>query len=257
MKFFSRLTNLLRGTLSHWLGGRERRNPAAVYESAIQQRLDQYGKLREAAAGVLYMRGKISGEVELKSAALRALNRQIDIAVDRDEDDVALALIQRRTGISADLERLNRELAELNPEAEAAKKNLIDFQSDVARLRDEKIRVMARLANAQARLRLQETIKGLAPDADVQALEEVRAYVERLTAEVQVSREVADGELAQRLDDIREAESEAAARAELEEIRRVRRRSLVPVTLGDQVAAEAPASRANGNAAGATSAGAA
>jgi phage shock protein A len=253
MKFLARLTNLLRGGLSHWMGGRERRNPAAVYEAAIAQRLGQYGKLREAAAGVLYMRGKIAAEVELKSSALRALNRQIDVAVDRDEDDVALALIQRRTGISADLERLTRELTELNAEAEAAKKNLINFQSDVARLRDEKVRVMAKLANAQARLRLQETIKGLAPDADVQALEEVRAYVERLTAEVQVSREVTDAELAQRLDDIREAESEAAARAELEEIRRVRRRSLVPVTLDDKVAASAP-SGTNGNAASAASA---
>ena len=50
MGFFARITNLFRGGLSHWLGRRERRNPGAVYEAAIQQRLIHYTKLREAAA---------------------------------------------------------------------------------------------------------------------------------------------------------------------------------------------------------------
>ncbi len=239
MRFFSRLSNLIGGALSHWMGRRERRNPAAVYEAAIQGRLDQYAKLREAAAGVLYMRGKLSGELELKSAALRSLNRQLTVAVDRDEDDVALALIAQRQLISTEVDRLTKELTALNEEAETAKKNLIAFQSDVARLREEKVHAMARLANAKARLRLQETIKGLTPDADIQALEEVRAHIDRLAAEVQVSREVGDADLAERIEKIREVEADHAARAELDELKRVRKRSLVPVELPEKVAAAA------------------
>jgi phage shock protein A len=237
MAFFSRLANLIRGSLRHWIGRRERRNPAAVYEAAIQARLEQYARLREAAAGVLYMRGKLSKEVELKSQALRSLNRQIDVAVERDEDDVAVVLIAQRQALSGEVERVSKELADLNLEAETAKKNLIAFQSDVARLREEKIHAMARLANAKARLQLQETIKGLTPDADIQALEEVRAHIERLSAEVQVSREVADAELAQRIEKVREAEADAAARAELEELKRVKKRSLVRVDIPEPAAA--------------------
>ncbi|MBM4268454.1 MAG: hypothetical protein FJ144_17890 [Deltaproteobacteria bacterium] len=237
MHFLSRLANLVRGSLRHWIGRRERRNPAAVYEAAIQARLEQYGKLREAAAGVLYMRGKLAGEVELKSQALRSLNRQLDIAVERDEDDVAVVLISQRQALSAEVDRISKELASLNSEAETAKKNLVNFQSDVARLREEKIHAMARLANARARLRLQETIKGLTPDADIQALEEVRAHIERLSAEVHVTREVADAELAQRIEKVREAEADAAARAELDELKRVKKRSLVRVDIPEPVAA--------------------
>ena len=55
-----------------------------------------------------------------------------------------------------------------------AKKNLITFQDDIARLQDEKVRILARLANAKARLRLQETLGGLSPEADIRALDSVR-----------------------------------------------------------------------------------
>lgn len=239
MGFVSRLVNLVRGTLASWMGGREQKNPAAVYEAAIQQRLAQYVTLREAAAGVLYMRSKLAREVELKSAALKSLNRELDYAVDHDLDDVALALIGRREMLSAEVKRVTEELAELNREAEAAKKNLIAFQGEVARLRDEKARTLARLANAKARLRLQETIKGLSPDADIQALEEVRAHVERLVAEAQVSREVNDAELEKKLEAIRETEATTAARAQLEELKRARKRSLVPLHLNESAPVQA------------------
>lgn len=235
MAFVSRLYSLVRGGLSNWLGGRERKNPAAVYEAAINERLEQYVKLRQAAAGVLYMRGKLAREVEMKTAALKGLTRELEYAVDHDQDDVAMALIGRRDVLSAEVARVTEELAELNREAEAAKKNLVAFQGEVARLREEKVRMLAKLANAKARLRLQETIKGISPDADIRALEEVRAHVERLVAEAQVSREVNDAELEKKLEGIREAEASNAARAQLDELKRVRRRSLVPLDLGEKV----------------------
>ena len=232
MKFFERVVNLVRGTMAHWIGRRELKNPGAVYESAIRGRLEQYGQLRGAAAGVIYMRGKLAKEFEAKSQDLRIVERQLEIAVERERDEVAIALITRREGLRGDVERLSKELADLTAEAEIAKSNLISFQQEVARLRDEKHRTLARLANAKARLRLQETIKGLVPDADIQALEEVRSHVERLVAEVQVSREVGDADLSNKLDSIREAEASASARAQLEELKRAwRARALVPVNL--------------------------
>ena len=91
--------------------------------------------------------------------------------------------------------------------------------------------MVARLANAQARLRLQETLAGLTPDADVRALEEVREHVDRLAAEARVSRELGDSELERRLGLIREAEAESSARAQLEELKRTRNERLVPIVL--------------------------
>ena len=99
--------------------------------------------------------------------------------------------------------------------------------------------MLAQLANAKARLRLQETLKGISPDADIRALEEVREHVERLVAEAQVSREVNDVELEKKLEGIREAEASNSARAQLDELKRVRKRSLVPLDLKEKAFASA------------------
>jgi phage shock protein A len=237
MRFFARMQNLIRGVLGQWLGRREQRNPEAVYEAAIQERLEQYGRLRQAAAGVLYARTKLSKEMQLKSAELARVDRQLDIAVDHDDDAAALALISRRDGLRAEVERLTGELGELTGEAETAKKNLVAFQQEIARLREEKVRMIARLANAQARLRLQETLNGLSTDADIRALEGVRDHINQLVAEVQVARDTSDTDLERRLGKIREAEADAAARAQLDELKRSRKRKLLPLVLPHPAAA--------------------
>lgn len=237
MRVVARVLNLLRGLATRWIGRRERRHPEAVYAAAIEARLDQYAKLRQAAAGVLYMRSKLARELERESGELTHITRQLEVAVEQDDDEAALALITRRDTLVAEAGRLETELGELTREAEAAKENLIAFQKDIVRLREERTRMLARLANAHARLRLQETLAGLTPDADVRALEEVRDHVGRLAAEARVSRELGDTELARRLGQIREAESESAARAQLEELKRVRQERLAPIALPQAVPA--------------------
>jgi phage shock protein A len=223
MAFFGRIRNLVRGLLAQWIGRHEHRNPGAVYEAAIQGRLEQYARLRAAAAGVLYMRTKLARQLEAASAELKRVQAQLDIALERDDDAVALVLIERRDGLNAELARVTAELADLDKEAEVAKKNLGTFHGEIARLRDEKTRMLARLANARARLRLHETLSGLSEEPDVRALDSVREHVNRLLAEVELAREGGDGDLERRLSSIREAEAAAAARAQLDELKRARR----------------------------------
>jgi len=231
MSIVSRLSNLARGVLSQWIGRREHRNPAAVYQAAIDERITQYDALRRAAAGVIYLRGKLARELSTASQQLAGLEVRLEVAVDRDDDTTALNLIRRRDGLRSEVERLTAELGELTNEAEAAKKNLIAFQEDIARLRDEKVRMLARLANAKARTRLQQTLNGFSTDADLRALEAVREHVERQVTEVQLGRDLADSDLEHRLGAIRDAEASAAARAQLDELKRSRRRHLLPVVL--------------------------
>jgi len=238
MHFFARLTNLVRGLAARWIRRREHRHPEAVYEAAIAERVTQYGKLRAAVAGVLYVRSKLTRELARHSDDLALVRRQLDVAVDRNDDPAALALIGRRDVVAAEVNRLTAEVTELSREAEAAKQNLVTFQDEIARLRDERVRMLARLANAKERLKFQETLAALSPDADIRALEEVRDHINQLVAETQLSREVGDSELERRLGRIREAEAESAARAQLEELTRARRAGeLVPIVLPEAVPA--------------------
>jgi phage shock protein A len=231
MRFFARVSNLVRGMFAGWLGEREHNNPGAVYEAAIQERVAQYAQLRTAAAGVIYMRGKLERELGARSEELARVRRELDVAVDSNDDVAALALIGRRDALDADVSRLGTDLAELTREADAAKRNLVAFQQQIERLREERTRMLARLANAKARLRLHETLSGLSPEADIQALEEVRDHVNRLVTEATLVREGADPALEKRLGTIRDAEAERGARAQLDELKRARKTNLVPMVM--------------------------
>jgi len=226
MHVVARLSNLFRGAFAHWVRQREHRHPDAVYEAAIGERVVQYEKLRHAAAGILYMRSKLGKQLAAESAELARVGRQLDVA--------AVALIGRRDALAAEVDRLTADLTELTREAEGAKDNLVSFHTEILRLREERVRMLARLANAKARLRFQATLNGLSTDADIRALDEVRDHINRLVAETQVSRELGDSELERRLGRIREVEAEHAARAQLEELKRVRDQRLA---LPDQHAA--------------------
>ena len=231
MGFIARLSNLVRGALARWMGEREHRNPGAVYEAAIQERVTQYATLRDAAAGVIYMRHKLERELGGRTEELARVQRELAIAVERDDDGAALVLITRRDTLDAEVKRLSGELGDLTREADTAKRNLVTFQEEIHRLRDERTRMLARLANAKARLRLHDTLSGLSPEADIQALEEVRDHVNRLVTAATLVREGADPALEQRLGVIRDAEAERAARAQLDELKRARRASLVPMVV--------------------------
>jgi len=237
--FFRRLFSLIGGKLSRWLKARESRDPEAVYEAAIEERIHRYDSLKRAAAGVIYMRNKIARELKEKSTEITEVVAQTDQAVDMGEDQCALILIQRREVLEQDCSRLRDDLKDLTAEAEEAKKNLMAFNGEIEKLKVEKVRMMARLKNAQARLRIQRALDRLSSDEDVRALEEVREYIQRTLAAAGVERELQDASLDDKLEKIRIFQAQAKAQAELDEIKRRRRPPLAPLELFQRAADDA------------------
>jgi phage shock protein A len=219
--FFARFRALIRGTFGVWVRDRERQNPQAVYEQAIQERTRQYRDLKQAVAGILYMRNKIQADLAERRAEVTQLREDTQRCVERGEDDLALALIGQRQAIDEEIARSEEELKAVSHEASEAKTNLVSFREEIRSLEREKVRILATLANARARRRIQEAFEGLSVDADMRALESVRDYVARMSTEGRLTQELEeDGDLRRRVKEIRsEAETEAQ-RAELAELKR-------------------------------------
>jgi phage shock protein A len=224
-----RFFNLVGGKCRRWIRAREAHDPESVYESAISARVRRYQQLKSAAAGVIYLRSKLESELKQKAAELHEVDEQISQAADMDEDQCALLLIQRKQTVAADCQRLRGELGELTREAEEAKKNLIGFKGEIDQLKAEKVRMIARLKNAQSRVRIQQALEQLSSDHDVRALEDVRESIQRTLAEAGVNRELAGSELDEKLEQIRRNNADAKARAELAEIKRRRRMPALPL----------------------------
>ncbi len=80
-----------------------------MYERAIAERTRQYGELKRAVAGVLYMRNKLEGEIRERRVEIARTQGDICRAVKRGDDEAALELISHKDGFVEDLERAERE----------------------------------------------------------------------------------------------------------------------------------------------------
>jgi phage shock protein A len=235
-----RFTNLIRALFAGWIRDTERQNPKAVYEQAIDERTRQYRDLKEAVAGILYMRNKLEAEITERRAEIARLHDDVRRSVRGDQDDLSLALIARKQALMDELERAERELDGVRSEAEEAKANLVRFREEIRGLVREKSRALATFANAQARRRVQEALDGLSVDAEMRALESVREHIARLSTEGALERELGDATARTRLRAIRDEVREEAARRELAELKR----QLLPESASRQTPDEKPASPA-------------
>ncbi|HTW88092.1 MAG TPA: PspA/IM30 family protein [Candidatus Binataceae bacterium] len=226
-RFFS----LIGGKLRRWVKAQEARDPDAVYEAAINQRVKRYQQLKSGAAAVIYMRNKLTGELAAKRATIDELSEQTAQAADLNEDQCALIMIRRRHELEADCARLREELAEVSREAEEAKGNLISSKDEIEKLKVEKIKMLARLKNAQARIRIQSTLNQPSFEEDLRALEEMRDLIGQTLAQAGVNHELGNSELDAKLADLGRRNVEAKAAAELDELKRKRRPPLVPMDL--------------------------
>ncbi len=226
---FARFRNLLSGMFSLWVRESEIQNPRAVYEQAIHEKTKQYHQLKEAVAGILYMRNKLQAEITERRAEIARLHDDVRRAVRRGHDDVSVTLISQKQGLMEELERAERELDTVKGEAEEAKANLVRFREEIRGLVREKSRILATLANAHARRRIQQALEGLSVDAEMRAPESVREHVARISTEGPLERELAGEVVAPtRLRAIRDEAREDAARKELAELKQQLLPSQVP-----------------------------
>jgi phage shock protein A len=217
--FIGRLRDLVNGIFAVWIRDREAQSPDAVYERVIGERVRQYAELKRAVAGILYMRNKIEGEIRDRRAELARLHGDIARAVEKNDDEVAVVLITQKDGLLQDLERSEKELDEVSAECEGAKANLVKFRAEIRNLEREKVRMLAALANARARKRIQEAFEGLSTEGEMRALDSVRGEIERMKAESRIDTDMDSG-LEKRVRAIRDEAKLEAARRELEELKR-------------------------------------
>lgn len=220
MGFFDRLANVWKGFISLWISDVENKNPDAVYESAIEERIKKHRELKKAVSGIVYLRNKLQAEKEQKTTELEQVQLQIPVAVQEGEDEAALVLIQRKDELEAALTTIQTDLEKISAQAEDAKSGLLAFQSEIEKLKREKTEMLAKKANADARIQIQETLDGLSTDADIKALENVRESIHKRTAEADVGGEIKGDSLDAKLAKIKSKTANAAAKAQLEEMKK-------------------------------------
>ena len=218
---FARMRSLFRGLFGSWVRDQEQQKPEVIYEQAIAERVRQYRELKDAVAGILYMRNKLENEIGERRAEIARLHDDVRRAVRRGEEETSLSLIAHKQALFEDLERAEQELDQVRGQAEEAKTNLVRFREEIRSLVREKGRMLATLANARARRRLQAAIEGLSVDAEMDALENVRDHISRMVMQSEVNQELGEEGDAFRtkLRGFRDEARRESARSELESLK--------------------------------------
>jgi phage shock protein A len=92
-------------------------------------------------------------------------------------------------------------------------------QGEIKKLKAEKDNMLAKMASAQARLRIQEQLDGLSVDAEVKALEGVREHIKNTIAQANLSNELKSSDLDERLKQLRQQSGDVTAKQQLAELK--------------------------------------
>jgi phage shock protein A len=217
--FFSRLANLWKGFLSLWISDVEKKHPEIAYENAINSMIEKYTQLKKATASIIRRREEIEQRLSEKSKELTQIDADLLTAVETNQSDLGMVLIQKQKSLNEEVTGLKGDLGQAQKDAEEAKASLMQVQGEIKKLKAEKDQMLAKMASAQARLRIQEQLEGLSVDAEVKALENVREHIKTTVAQANLNKELGDTDLDGRLKALRSQTGDVTAKSEWERLR--------------------------------------
>ena len=219
MGFFSRVGNLWKGFLSLWIADIEKDHPEIAYENAINSMIEKYAKLKSATAAIIRRRDDLDERYKKATAEMAQTEAELGTAVETNQDDLAVVLIQKKNGLAAEISELKTDMETARADADSAKSSLLSVQSEIGKLKAERDTMLAKMQSAQARMRIQESLSGLSVDDEVKALDNVRNHIKNTIAEANLTKELSDSSLDSRLATLRNQTGDVMAKKELAELK--------------------------------------
>jgi phage shock protein A len=219
MGAFSRLANLWRGFVSLWIADVEKEHPEIAYENAINSMVGKYAKLKSATAAIIRRREDLDERYKKATADLAQTEAELNVAVETNQDDLAVMLIQKKNDLTAAIADMKGEMETARTDADSAKSSLLTVQNEIRKLKAEREIMLAKMLSAQARLKIQEQLDGLSVDDEVRALDTVRNHIKNQIAEANLGKELADSSLDSRLASLKNQAGDVQARSELAAIK--------------------------------------
>jgi phage shock protein A len=217
--FWGRLSNLWRGFVSIWISDVEKKHPEIAYENAINSMIEKYSQLKKATAGIIRRREEIDAKLSEKTRELAQVDADLQTAVETNQGDLGMVLIQKQKALTEEVAGLRLEMDQAKNDADSAKASLVQVQADIKKLKAEKDTMLAKMASAQARVRIQEQLEGLSVDNEVKALENVREHIKTTIAQANLNQELGQNDLDTRLKALRAQTGDVTAKSEWERLR--------------------------------------
>ncbi len=217
--FFTRVSNLWKGFVSLWISDIEKEHPEIAYENAINGMIEKYSRLKKATAAIIRRREEVSERLGTVTKELAQVTADLNVAIETNQDDLSVVLIQKKNTLEKESADLKADLEVAQKDADAAKSSLMTVQGEIKKLKAEKDNMLAKMASAQARIRINEQLEGLSVDAEVKALDNVREHIKNTISEANLGSELKSTDLDQRLAGLRQGSGDVTAKQQLAELK--------------------------------------
>ena len=217
--FFRRLGNLWKGFLSIWISDVEKEHPEIAYENAINSMVEKYSKLKAATAAIIRRREDVDARFKQATKDLAQTEAELNVAVETNQDDLAVILIQKKNQLSQEIAEMKNDLDVAQKDADSAKSSLLNVQSEIKKLKAERDTMLARMQSAQARIKIQEQLDGISVDAEVKALDNVRDHIKNTIAQANLGKELSESSLDSRLQQLKSQAGDVQAKQQLAELK--------------------------------------
>jgi len=217
------------------LGRAERNNPEIAYENAVNALTTKYVAFKKAAASIIRRRENIEARLLKEREQLQLVAADLESAIEQDNDEVAVVLIQKKESIEGEVKDLEVDLVDAEKDANEAKHSLTAIKSEIVRLKDERDRVVAKMKSAQAKIAIQEQLEGISVDAELKALGAARENAQNLLTEARLNDELNKDSLETQLQAIRERGSKESALKKLQELKAKKQKALPPASKKGQI----------------------
>jgi len=217
--FFKRLSNLWKGFVSLWISDIEKDHPEIAYENAINSMIEKYSMLKKATAAIIRRREELSDRLNTQTKELAQITADLATAVETNQDDLAIVLLQKKNILEKEVAELKADLDAAGKDAESAKSSLMTVQGEIKKLKAERDTMLAKMASAQARVKIQEQLDGLSVDAEVKALDNVREHIKNTIAQANLGSELKSTDLDERLKQLRSQSGDVTAKQQLAELK--------------------------------------
>ncbi len=167
--FFGRVRNLWRGFLSIWISDVEKKHPEVAYENAINSMVEKYTQLKKATAAIIARREDIDGRLAAKQKDLAQTTADLNTALETNQQDLGMVHIQKQKALQDDVNGLQGDHEQALKDADSAKASLMQVQTEIKKLKAEKDNQLAKMASAEARVKIQEQLDGLTLDNESKA----------------------------------------------------------------------------------------
>ncbi len=214
-----RLWNLISGFFSLFVAKVEAEHPEIVYQNSIDSLTRKAVQLRDAAASIIRRRDEIEDRYETKTREQKEIDAQIQVAVTQGDEQVGTLLLEKKEALDQEVADLNVEFEQARKDADDVKGALLKIQGERNKLVAEKDRMTAKLASADARIKVQEQLDGLSLDSDVKALDNVRTHIKNRVAAANLGKELGESSLDARLEKIKAQTGSVQAQSKFNQLR--------------------------------------